>query len=153
MHANIHGEFFVKRFEQVVLTVATGPWNRECIMAFADAYRAEVGAIYGTSWTDIVILRGESLLVPAAEFLLAEKLQVVAPQGFSRIAVVIGQSQVQYTTREQFRRIYTGVAQQCEFFSAPEDALDWANKFVAVAPATREAVLSLSAESGVMTAI
>lgn len=56
-----HGEYVVSRCGAIMAVQAQGPWNRECVVKFAEDYRSEREGLAGNRWGDIVFVTGESL--------------------------------------------------------------------------------------------
>lgn len=121
----VHGEFIVTLSGNVMLTQAFGPWNTECAEQFANAYALEIKALDHQPWADLVVLCGESLLIPDAERTLLEKIRLTKEKGLQRVAIVIGRSKVGVTSRMQLEKLYRQVGMAYEFFDQYEQGLAW----------------------------
>ena len=121
----VHGSFVVTRCGNVMLTQAYGPWNSECVDGLALDYRGKSVDMHGSSWGDIVVLEGESLLIPDAESLLAERISAVHRLGLSHLALVLESSLVKSTTRNQLEVVYRQTGVNFSFFDTYKEAKAW----------------------------
>ncbi|MDO6567004.1 hypothetical protein Q4561_08020 [Alteromonas sp. 1_MG-2023] len=121
----VHGSFVVTRCGNVMLTQAYGPWNRECVDSLVLDYRQKSIDMHGSKWGDIVVLEGESLLIPDAESLLTERLSAVHHLGLSHLALVLESSLVKSTTRNQLEVVYRQTGVDFSFFETYEEARTW----------------------------
>ncbi len=96
-----HGEFSLIMNQDVVLTNAVGPWNLECIEQFGIDYATSVSSAKLSKWADIIMLQGESLLLPDAEKDLQVRISRAVDPGMSHVAVVLFQSGVPTTAHLQ----------------------------------------------------
>ena len=126
----VHGEYEIVLSGNVMLIQAFGPWNTECVVAYSQAYRQERAPLGNQLWADIVVLRGESLLIPDAERVLSERVQAVKALGYRHIAVVTGDSMVGVTSRMQLDN---------EFFTTYGEAKAWLEQKGFVTEAETEA--------------
>ena len=125
----VHGEYLVTRAGDIVLTQAYGPWNRECVEAFGMDYRAETICLHGSRWSDIVVLQGESLLIPDAQSLLHAMIEAVHNLGLAHVALVLGHSSVQSSTRMQLDLMYRDAGPTYRFFDQYGEALAWLTSY------------------------
>lgn len=121
----VHGEYLITLCGEQLLTHAYGPWNRECVSAFSRDYHQEVAPRIGKRWADIVVLIGESLLIPEAESLLVSRINAAAEHGLKAVALVIGRSSVKASTRGQLERMYQQSPLPTAFFDSYQDASNW----------------------------
>ncbi|MBQ4829145.1 hypothetical protein J8L84_07640 [Alteromonas sp. MMG017] len=121
----VHGSFVVTRCGNVMLTQAYGPWNCECVHGLVLDYREKSIDMHGSHWGDIVVLEGESLLIPDAESLLAERISAVRHLGLSHLALVLESSLVKSTTRNQLEAVYRKTGVDFSFFDTYEEARAW----------------------------
>lgn len=120
-----HGEFSLKMIQDLVLTNAVGPWNLECIVQFGLRYGESVYSAQATKWADIIMLQGESLLVPEAERDLQVRIARAIQTGLRHVAVVMCKSEVKTTAKMQMSRIYKDLPATMAFFESLEEAMDW----------------------------
>lgn len=120
-----HGEFSLTMIQDVVLTNAIGPWNLECIVQFGLKYGESVYSAKVTKWADIIMLQGESLLVPDAEKDLQIRIARAVQTGLTHVAVVMCKSEVKTTAKMQMSRLYKDLPATLEFFETLEEAMDW----------------------------
>ncbi len=125
----VHGEFRVSCCGNIVVTHAYGPWNQECVNNFASEYRTKSVGLLNSPWSDIVVVVGESLLVPDAERLLREKVKAASSVGLSHVALVLGESTVRTTTKAQLDNVYQGLNVHYECFDTLEEAMKWLQQF------------------------
>ncbi|AYA66084.1 MULTISPECIES: hypothetical protein [unclassified Alteromonas] len=121
----VHGEFDIALSGNIMLTQAYGPWNAECVVAFGEAYRIERQLLKADTWSDIVILRGESLLIPDAERVLGVRIAAVVPLGLKKVAIVTAESSVSVTARMQLTRMYDSLDVEYDFFTTYSEAKAW----------------------------
>ena len=78
-----------------------------------------------TKWADIIMLQGESLLVPEAERDLQVRIARAIQTGLRHVAVVMCKSEVKTTAKMQMSRIYKDLPATMAFFESLEEAMDW----------------------------
>ncbi|MCP9478424.1 hypothetical protein NNA33_10900 [Marisediminitalea aggregata] len=120
-----HGEFSLIMNQDVVLTNAVGPWNLECIEQFGIDYATSVYTAKVSKWADIIMLQGESLLVPDAEKDLQVRIARAVETGLSHVAVVMCKSEVKTTAKLQMKRLYRNLPAELAFFDTLNEAIDW----------------------------
>ena len=120
-----HGEFSLMMNQDVVLTNAVGPWNLECIEQFGIDYATSVYSAKTTKWADIIMLQGESLLIPEAEKDLQVRIARAVETGLSHVAVVMCKSEVKTTAKLQMKRLYRNLPAELAFFDTLNEAIDW----------------------------
>ena len=120
-----HGEFSLIMNQDVVLTNAVGPWNLECIEQFGSDYATSVYSAKVSRWADIIMLQGESLLVPDAEKDLQVRIARAVETGLSHVAVVMCKSEVKTTAKLQMKRLYRNLPAELAFFETVQEAIDW----------------------------
>lgn len=120
-----HGEFSLIMNQDVVLTNAVGPWNLECIEQFGIDYATSVYSAKVSKWADIIMLQGESLLVPDAEKDLQVRIARAVETGLSHVAVVMCKSEVKTTAKLQMKRLYRNLPAELAFFDTLNEAIDW----------------------------
>ncbi len=76
-------------------------------------------------YSDIVVLEGESLLIPDAESLLTERISAVRHLGLSHLALVLESSLVKSTTQNQLEAVYRQTGVDFSFFDTYEEARAW----------------------------
>ena len=121
----VHGSFVVTRCGNIMLTQAYGPWNSECVNGLVLDYRDKSIDMHGSNWGDIVVLEGESLLIPDAENLLAERISAVRHLGLTHLALVLESSLVKSTTRNQLAAVYRQTGVDFTFFDTYPEARAW----------------------------
>ena len=120
-----HGEFSLMMNQDVVLTNAVGPWNLECIEQFGIDYATSVYSAKTTRWADIIMLQGESLLIPEAEKDLQVRIARAVETGLGHVAVVMCKSEVKTTAKLQMKRLYRNLPAELAFFDTLNEAIDW----------------------------
>lgn len=108
-----------------MFTLATGPWNAECVRQFNREYIKLVSPLFGKQWGDLVILQGESLLIPDAEHLISQTVLESCQRGLSHVALIVSDSSIRAIARAQFMRIYPSSGLIVQYFDNPQEALDW----------------------------
>ena len=120
-----HGEFSLMMNQDVVLINAVGPWNLECIEQFGIDYATSVYSAKTTRWADIIMLQGESLLIPEAEKDLQVRIARAVETGLGHVAVVMCKSEVKTTAKLQMKRLYRNLSAELAFFDTLNEAIDW----------------------------
>ncbi len=122
----IHGNFQLALSGNIIVIRATGPWNENCVKDFQAEYKHITTPLIGhASWADLVVVDGESLFVPEAEYLLNGGLPDSIASGLKHVAVVLGKSTTKICTRAQFSNIYRGTDIQFQFFNDEQTAINW----------------------------
>ncbi|MDC8829581.1 hypothetical protein [Alteromonas gilva] len=118
-----HGEFALIMSEEIVLTNAEGPWNKECIEHFGLVYAKTVYNSGCPRWADIVYLQGESLLVPEAESDLRVRISRAISAGLAKVIYVTAKSTVATAAKMQLQRLYGGLDVEMTFADSVEAAI------------------------------
>lgn len=122
---DIHGKFNLVLSGNIMFTLATGPWNAECVRQFNREYIKLVSPLFGKQWGDLVILQGESLLIPDAEHLISQTVLESCQRGLSHVALIVSDSSIRAIARAQFMRIYPSSGLIVQYFDNQQEALDW----------------------------
>ena len=101
----------------IVLVNAKGPWNTECVENFGLTYAGTVYKSGQLRWADIVMLSGESLLVPEAERALTERIGRAVAAGLGQVYIVTEKSRTAATSVRQIKKIYAPHSLSMEFVS------------------------------------
>ena len=101
-----HGDFALTMVNDIVLVNAKGPWNTECVENFGLTYAGTVYKSGMLRWADIVVLDGESLLVPEAERALTERIGRATAAGLVQVYIVTEKSQTASTSVRQIKKLY-----------------------------------------------
>lgn len=101
-----HGDFALTIVNDIVLVNAKGPWNIECVENFGLTYAATVYESGMLRWADIVVLDGESLLVPEAERALTERIGRAIAAGLVQVYIVTEKSRTAATSVRQIKKLY-----------------------------------------------
>ncbi|KXI28060.1 hypothetical protein [Paraglaciecola hydrolytica] len=120
-----HGEYKLVLSGNIMFTVALGPWNAECVDSFMQDYYQLILPLHGSRWGNLIILHGESLLIPAAEYLLAKAVMISVSQGLTDVAIVLSNSSVQTSTEAQFLNVYKSSGLNLRTFQCDTAALAW----------------------------
>ncbi|WP_296051356.1 hypothetical protein [uncultured Alteromonas sp.] len=112
-----HGDFVLTMVNDIVLVNAKGPWNTECVENFGLTYAGTVYKSGQLRWADIVMLSGESLLVPEAERALTERIGRAVAAGLGQVYIVTEKSRTAATSVRQIKKIYAPHSLSMEFVS------------------------------------
>jgi hypothetical protein len=121
----IHGEYRMMLIGQIMCVHAIGPWNEECVQQFQIDYKQHSLACLYAQWADLVVLSGESLLIPSAERFLIQAAANMKSKGLRCVAIMFNDSIVKMSTQEQFTRVYANSGLDVGFFEHLADATDW----------------------------
>lgn len=123
-----HGDFVLTMVNDVVLVNARGPWNKECVDNFGVAYAASVYQNGKHRWSDIVMLTGESLLVPEAEAALRVRIERAVMAGLAQVFVVTERSSVATTSTRQIKALYANLPVSLEIVNTLDGAVQRCSK-------------------------
>ena len=112
-----HGDFVLTMVNDIVLVNAKGPWNTECVENFGLTYAGTVYKSGQLRWADIVMLSGESLLVPEAERALTERIGRAVAAGLGQVYIVTEKSRTAATSVRQIKKIYAPHSLSMDFVS------------------------------------
>jgi hypothetical protein len=123
--AKIHGDYQLILIEQVMCVHAHGPWNEECVQHFQIEYSHHSLPRLNKQWADLVVLSGESLLIPSAERFLIQAAANMKSKGLRCVAILFNDSTVKMSTKEQFTKVYANSGLDVGFFTHLSDATEW----------------------------
>lgn len=122
-----HGDFAVTMVNDIVLVNAKGPWNAECVENFGLTYAATVYNSGMPRWADIVVLDGESLLVPDAERALCERIGRAIAAGLVQVYIVTEKSRAAATSIRQIKKLYAPYKINVDYVTELDGAADLAH--------------------------
>lgn len=121
-----HGEYVVGRCEQVVLFRARGPWNDETLKQGAQEFSLHTQQLTkGEPWAQLSCLYGESIMPPWTFKHFVYHTNIRKQQGLSALAVVILESDIEATIKQQLSQAYTQIGISHAFFKNVEDSINW----------------------------
>ena len=123
-----HGDFALTMVNDIVLVNAKGPWNTECVENFGLTYAGTVYKSGMLRWADIVVLDGESLLVPEAERALTERIGRATAAGLVQVYIVTEKSRTAATSVRQIKKLYEPHNINVEYVTELDIAIDLAGK-------------------------
>ncbi len=124
----MHGSFQLKLSNDVVILRAEGPWNLECAQNYQQEYWHLLKQVEAPCYAELLILSGESLLIPEVYELLKKGLAYALSVGLTNVALVTKDCISQFCTQRQFCEFYQGLDINFEFFNDEEAAYHWLKK-------------------------
>ena len=122
-----HGDFALTMVNDIVLVNAKGPWNTECVENFGLTYAGTVYKSGMLRWADIVVLDGESLLVPDAERALCERIGRAITAGLVQVYIVTEKSRTAATSIRQIKKLYEPYKITVDYVSELDSATELAH--------------------------
>tara|TARA_Y100001960_G_scaffold290622_1_gene331377 strand:+ start:67 stop:552 length:486 start_codon:yes stop_codon:yes gene_type:complete len=123
-----HGDFDIAMVNDIVLVDAKGPWNKECVENFGLAYAGTVYKSGMPRWADLVVLEGESLLVPDAERALTERIGRATAAGLVQVYIVTEKSRTAATSVRQIKKLYEPYNIRVEYVTELDMAIELAGQ-------------------------
>ena len=122
------GDFALTMVNDIVLVNAKGPWNTECVENFGLTYAGTVYKSGMLHWADIVVLDGESLLVPEAERALTERIGRATAAGLVQVYIVTEKSRTAATSVRQIKKLYEPYNIRVEYVTELDMAIELAGQ-------------------------
>lgn len=123
-----HGEYVVGRSEQVILFRARGPWNDETLKRGSHEFSLHSQQLTkGKPWAQLSCLYGESIMPPWTFKHFVYHTNIRKEQGLSALAVVILDSDIEATIKQQLSQAYSEVGIAHAFFNNMEASINWLN--------------------------
>jgi len=119
-----HGEFKISTKNNLLITDAMGPFNKQLIQKFAADIEQEIRS-FNAHWGQIAILRGNCLLIPEAAKELEKVTIFRKNNGQKYIAIVLLNTQCTFILEKQLSEIYLSVQIPFKFFSQYSFAEEW----------------------------
>ncbi len=122
---HIHGDYSLDVKGDVLVIHARGPWNRACVDQYQRDYWAKLKEFRDSDYKELLLLEGESIVVPDALDLLRSGLPHSCRHGLKKIAVVLTDCKSRYLTCKQFEQIYQTSSVEYAFFDDQASACNW----------------------------
>ncbi|MEP4892113.1 MAG: hypothetical protein ABJV04_18985 [Aliiglaciecola sp.] len=121
-----HGNYVVGKCRQVLLFSGRGPWNDEALEKGVEntSYASE-SVDQSRPWGQLSCLYGESLFPPSTYELFLEQTRMRKNNGIRSIAIVILNSDISNTIRQQLSSGYETVGVDYAFFDSVDAAIEW----------------------------
>ena len=133
MH-NHHGEYKSPVSKQLVLFSARGPWNDETMRHGVIKLSQHIETVSNNTdnpskqWAQLSVLYGESLMPPSTFDIFIKQTRIRKTRGLAKLAVVIKDSDVAMTIRQQLRFCYDAAEIEYAFFDDIDTALNAINQ-------------------------
>ena len=122
---NPHGDFKTGVSKQLLLFSARGPWNDETMRTGVVRMAEDISKIEeGTSWGQVSCLYGESIMPPSTFDIFVKQTRVRKSRGLCFLAVVILDTDIMLTIKQQISVCYELADVPFAFFDNIADALD-----------------------------
>lgn len=113
-----HGIYEVASFGQTVTFSARGPWNDETLRRGSKEMGEVINSLdHSRPWCQISCLYGESLMQPSVFEYFIKQTKVRRQLGLSVLAIVIKDSDIETTIRQQLSNAYALTNVEFEFLS------------------------------------
>jgi hypothetical protein len=124
-----HGEYVVGRCDQVILLRARGPWNDETLKRGSHEFSLHSQKLTeGKPWAQLSCLYGESIMPPWTFKHFVYHTKIRKDQGLSALAVVILDSDIEATIKQQLSQAYSEVEISHSFFNNVDASIKWLNQ-------------------------
>lgn len=125
-YAEEHGEYEVSKSQQTILFAGMGPWNDETLRRGT----VEIGGTIkqldlNEPWGGLSCLFGESLMPPSAYKAFEKQTHHRKKLGMTGLAVVIQNSQIENTIRQQLTQAYESAGIDFAFLPDITHAMNW----------------------------
>ncbi|MBN3564796.1 hypothetical protein [Aliamphritea spongicola] len=135
MHT-VHGTIRLSVEGRILTIEGQGPWNLESIDLSVDSIGDDLRALYGAPWGALVLVEGDSILVPDAEARLIEVVRDDRVKGRLATALVLGECSVPGLVTQHLQEVYTAAGDVFQAFSNADDARRWLNAQIKAAGQT-----------------
>lgn len=123
-----HGEYAVGRCDQVILLRAHGPWNDETLKRGSHEFGLQIQKLSkGKPWAQLSCLYGESIMPPWTFKNFVYHTNIRKQLGLGALAVVILESDIEATIKQQLTQAYTELEISYAFFNNVEASTKWLN--------------------------
>lgn len=124
-----HGDYVVSRSLQTIIFSARGPWNEETLFRGSKEMGKNIQQLdLSEPWGCLSCLYGESLMPPAAFKAFAKHTLIRKSLGMKALAVVIQDSDITNTIKNQLSQVYQPAEIEYEFLSDIDSAMTWLTK-------------------------
>ncbi|WP_261844584.1 hypothetical protein [Aliamphritea ceti] len=130
MH-RVHGTIRLSVEGRILTIEGRGPWNIESIDLSVDSIGDDLRALYGAPWGALVLVEGDSILVPDAEARLIDVVREDRHKGRLATALVLGECSVPGLVTQHLENVYTSAGDSFRVFSDAETARCWLNTQIA----------------------
>lgn len=122
---NPHGEFKSALNQQLLQFAARGPWNDVTMRNGTIKMGQHISSLpSGEPWAQMSCLYGESLMPPCAFDIFVKQTHLRKKRGLSFLAVVILDTDIALTTKQQIQHCYELAGVDFTFFNCVSDALN-----------------------------
>ncbi len=123
----VHGTIRLSVEGRILTIEGRGPWNLESIDLSVDSIDDDLRALYGAPWGALVMVEGDSILVPDAEARLIDVVRDDRHKGRLATALVLGDCTVPGLVTQHLQDVYTSAGDVFQAFSNADDARLWLN--------------------------
>ena len=127
-YAKEHGYYAVSRSIQTIMLSARGPWNDESLLLGGREMGKNIQQLdLSKPWGCLSCLYGESLMPPSAFKAFEKHTAIRKSLGLKAMAVVIQDSDIANTIKNQLSHAYQSAGVEYEFLANIETAITWLN--------------------------
>ncbi len=121
-----HGLYIVDRCNQVLLFGGRGPWNDETMRRGAREFDFHISNMQvGAPWAQFSCLFGESIMPPSTFSHFVKHTKIRKSRGLSTLAIIIKDSDIKATIKNQLSDAYEQAAIEHAFFEDFDEARNW----------------------------
>lgn len=121
-----HGDYIVGNNQQILLFAGRGPWNDEAMLQGAKLMGQKIALFdQAKPWAQLSCLVGESLMPPSTFRTFIHHCKIRKERGLACLAIVILDSEVKNTIKQQLSEAYLKADIEHQFFSSIEQAVSW----------------------------
>ena len=121
---NFHGEYVSEVNHELLLFSARGPWNDETMRKGVQTMSSQIGSFDKDSrWGQLSCLYGESLMPPSTFDIFVKQTTIRRQRGLAYLAVVILDSDISMTIRQQVTMCYEIAGVPFGFYDSIDSAM------------------------------
>ena len=121
-----HGDYIVGTNQQVLLFVGRGPWNDEALFVGTKKMGQQISLLdLSKPWAQLSCLVGECLMPPSTFDAFVNQSKIRKQRGLKCLAIVILESDVANTIKQQLSEAYKKADIEHQFFFSIDPALQW----------------------------
>ncbi|MBN2619245.1 MAG: hypothetical protein JXR64_13115 [Spirochaetales bacterium] len=122
MQSKEHGIYKIELTDNILLTDAIGPFNRELIEHYNRDLKSTIESITSPVWGQIIILHSMSMFTPEAELEFRKTMEYRKNKGLRVIGLVTTDCESSMLVQWQFSKVYSDFGIIHNFVNSYEDA-------------------------------
>ncbi len=112
----------------LIIIEGSGAWNLNDINLSKTQECTEVRSLYSKPWGVLLLLKGDSIIIPEARERLIEIVKVDITKGRKATALILSDCTVPNLVTEHLHDIYNAAGDEFDIFKDIDSAKQWLNK-------------------------